>query len=178
MFNNDLIQRAWNFASEKHRDQKVPGTELSYLNHVGNVTLEVMSGAYSDMGLDVGLSLTCAILHDTIEDTDATYDEIRSIFGVGTADGVLALTKDNTLPDKMAQMKDSLMRIKTQPKEVWIVKLADRITNLQTPPAYWSIDKIKSYKAEAELILTELRPSSVLLGNRLADKINNYMQYE
>jgi (p)ppGpp synthase/HD superfamily hydrolase len=69
-----------------------------------------------------------AILHDTIEDTDATYDDLSDKFGSRVADGVLALTKDSTLPSKSAKMADSLQRIEAQPIEIAIVKLCDRIT--------------------------------------------------
>jgi (p)ppGpp synthase/HD superfamily hydrolase len=49
-------------------------------------------------------------------------------------------------------MLDSLNRTKQLPKEVWAVKLADRITNLQTPPAHWSFEKKIEYIKEAEII--------------------------
>jgi len=66
-------------------------------------------------------------------------------FGKAVTDGVKALTKNESLP-KDRQMSDSLHRIKLQPSEIWAVKLADRITNLQPPPAYWSREKIPNYK--------------------------------
>jgi len=57
-------------------------------------------------------------------------------------------------------MPDSLRRIQTQPPEVWVVKMADRITNLQPPPVSWSRDKIAAYRAQAGVILRELAPAS------------------
>jgi len=53
---------------------------------------------------------------------------------------VSSLSKNENLPREM-QMQDSLDRILQLPKEVWAVKLADRITNLQPPPAYWDAEK-------------------------------------
>ena len=65
-------------------------------------------------------------------------------FGKDVADGVLALTKNENLP-KEDRMRDSLERLLKQPKQVQIVKLADRITNLQAPPHYWTKEKIVNY---------------------------------
>lgn len=62
------------------------------------------------------------------------------------------MTKDQTVgadqtdkwERKKLQMQDSLRRIKSQPREVWMVKMADRITNLQPPPGHWSEEKDSS----------------------------------
>lgn len=75
-------------------------------------------------------------------------------------------------------MLDSLQRIRTQPKELWMVKLADRITNLQAPPASWTPARIAVNRAEAEIILSELGPASLLLARRLAQKLEAYRAFE
>ena len=85
--------------------------------------------------------------------------------------------KNKKLPGKQEQMLDSLQRIKQQPLEVGMVKLADRITNLQPPPHYWTKEKINSYREEAQIILDTLGCSNEFLAQRLADKIKNYQQY-
>jgi GTP diphosphokinase / guanosine-3',5'-bis(diphosphate) 3'-diphosphatase len=54
----------------------------------------------------------CALFHDSIEDTNTSYNDIKNDFGKEVADGVLALTKNFDLPTKSEQMKDSLQRIK------------------------------------------------------------------
>ena len=73
-------------------------------------------------------------------------------------------------------MADSLARIKEQPREVWMVKLADRITNLQPSPKGWyKIDgKIEAYRNELEKILSELGDASEALAERLREKIGVY----
>ena len=167
---------AYRFAAEKHIGQKVPDTEWSYLAHISMVSMEVMAALNYENNVDGDLAVQAAILHDTIEDTDTTYDEILSEFGKSVADGVLALTKDKTM-EKQEQMLDSLKRIKLQPKEIWLVKMADRITNLQPPPSYWNQDKKKKYMKEAQLILDGLRSCSEFLANRLEEKIRNYQAY-
>ena len=82
------------------------------------------------------LAVVCALLHDTVEDTPTPLDEIAAKFGNDVAAGVSALTKNDKLP-KPEQMADSLRRIREQPPEIAVVKLADRITNLSEPPHYW-----------------------------------------
>ncbi|WP_020585462.1 HD domain-containing protein [Desulfobacter curvatus] len=172
-WSQDSYIAAYRFAAEKHIGQKVPDTEWSYLAHLSMVSMEVMAALNYENNMDGDLAVQAAILHDTIEDTDTTYDEILSEFGKSVADGVLALTKDKTM-EKQEQMQDSLKRIKLQPKEIWLVKMADRITNLQPPPSYWNQDKKKKYMKEAQLILDELRSGSEFLANRLEEKVLNY----
>lgn len=123
------------------------------------------------------LSIQCALLHDVIEDTDVTYDQVRSTFGEEVAAGVMSLSKNTNLPTKAEQMEDSLNRILLQPKEVWMVKLADRITNLQPPPHYWNKEKITHYRDEAILIHKHLGASHRLLSERLQQKIYNYQAF-
>jgi (p)ppGpp synthase/HD superfamily hydrolase len=123
---------------------------------------------------DPDLAVQCALLHDVLEDTPATYAEVAARFGVAVADGVLALTKNKALPSKAEQMADSLTRIRQQPSEVWIVKLADRITNLQPPPAHWDAAKIADYQAESGTILDALGEADGWMAERLRGKIAGY----
>jgi guanosine-3',5'-bis(diphosphate) 3'-pyrophosphohydrolase len=71
-------------------------------------------------------------------------------------------------------MADSLARIRAQPREVWLVKLADRIVNLGPPPTDWSTDKRRAYQAEARGILTALAEASPYLADRLNARIAAY----
>ena len=174
IFNQDKIVKAWYFASNAHKEQKIKSLDLPYLTHIGNVSLELMAVCNSIKNLE--FALTCAILHDTIEDTDTTYDDIKNSFGKAVADGVLALSKNKTL-DEDLQMIDSINRIKKEPKEVWMVKLADRISNLKKPPSTWDNDKVKNYYESSKLILQELGSSNKELAKRLEEKINAYESY-
>ena len=130
-----LYQKAIAFAGEKHLDQKVPGTQSSYLLHLSNVAMETMIAARHTDDFDLGFAVQVAILHDILEDTSTTFNELQAAFGLKVADAVLALSKNEAL-ESQAQIPDSLERIKLQTKEVWAVKLADRITNMQKPPAH------------------------------------------
>ncbi|WP_289019494.1 HD domain-containing protein [uncultured Desulfobacter sp.] len=168
--------KAYRFAAEKHKGQLVPGTEWSYLAHLSMVSMEIMAALNYEADMNGNLAVQAAILHDTIEDTDTTYEELVSDFGQRVADGVLALTKDENI-EKQDQMSDSLRRIKLQPIEIWMVKMADRITNLQPPPPYWTTEKRKKYLDQAKLILDELKFGSDFLSKRLNEKIQLYQSY-
>lgn len=174
MFDQEKYLKAWLFAAEKHQDQKYPGGELPYLTHIGCVVMEVIANTkHID---NINLAISCAILHDTIEDTETTFDELVNIFSVDIAKGVMALTKNSKLPTKQERMIDSLERIIKQPTSVWVVKLADRISNLNKPPHHWDIEKIQHYVKEAELILSYLGTANKSLAQRLEDKIKIYQE--
>ncbi len=174
MWNQDIYMKAWNYACAKHIGQTVPGTDLPYVNHVGNVAMEVLAALSVETYLSPDLAVQCALLHDTVEDTQTTLEDILGEFGEDVANGVSALTKNMDLPDKRASMVDSIERIKICPREVWIVKLADRIVNLQPAPFYWTEGKIETYRTEALLILDELGSASAFLESRLSEKISSY----
>ncbi|MEO0895222.1 MAG: HD domain-containing protein [Bacteroidota bacterium] len=172
-----LYQKAIAFAGDKHKDQLVPGSQANYLLHVSNVAMEILMAYAHAQDFDVNLAVQMALLHDVIEDTDASFEELETHFEKRVANGVLALTKNTELGDKSAQMADSLNRINKLEKEVGMVKLADRITNLQAPPHYWSKEKIKRYHEEARIIADQLEGKNVYLNDRLRRQIESYTQY-
>ncbi len=173
----ELYQKAISFAGEKHFGQKVPGTKANYLMHVSDVAMEILIAFQHEPNFSLDLAAPIALLHDTLEDTKTTSKELQNKFGGKITEGVMALTKNKKLPTKQEQMADSLKRIKETFREVKLVKLADRITNLQKPPSYWPVDKIEQYMEEAKLILSELKGENNYLDNRLAQKIEEYSQY-
>lgn len=138
MLNIDEIQDVWMLASKFHDGQKYgsynKGEQIEYINHIGSVAYEIIAVSIIEKKINLDLALKCAILHDTIEDTKLTYNEIVDKYGFEVGKGVLALTKDSRITCKKERMMDSLNRIKQCPKEVWAVKIADRITNLYAPP--------------------------------------------
>lgn len=171
----DLFIKAWNFACFVHKDQKMPGSDVPYTNHIGSVVMEIVSALSRGSRVEnPDLAVQCAILHDSIEDTPTTFNQVRDEFGPDVADGVAALSKNPDLPTKSEQMFDSLKRIKSQPREVWMVKMADRISNLQGPPHYWTLEKIRGYCAEAVRIHADLHTANEILGRRLLEKIEDY----
>lgn len=175
LWSQEKYLRAWQFAARVHAGQRVPGTELPYIVHVGAVAMEVTAALAQGSRVDnPDLAVQCALLHDVIEDTSVGYEQVADQFGVGVAQGVFALSKDQRLPTKTEQMADSLRRIQQQPHEVWMVKLADRIVNLQPPPPLWSEQKIERYRQEAIHIWEALSPADPYLAQRLRAKIEIY----
>jgi guanosine-3',5'-bis(diphosphate) 3'-pyrophosphohydrolase len=141
----DLLFRALAFAAEKHRDQRRKGAESSpYINHpIAVASLLVQEGGVSDVRV-----LCAALLHDTIEDTRTTLEELQSEFGPEIASIVVELTDDKSLP--RARRKD--LQIEHAPhlgREAKLVKLADKTCNLRdvlsAPPADWSLARRQEY---------------------------------
>ena len=178
-FTKSFIE-AFNFASHFHLGQTYGGShkgeEIDYLHHVVSVAMEVIWILSSDSSLDADLAIQCALLHDVVEDTTATIELVCEHFGESVAAGVMALSKDKQLL-KSDQIADSLERIRLQPKEIWIVKMADRITNLSSPPYYWKNKKICSYQQDAKLIYEVLHEANAILAQRLKEKIDGYLQF-
>ncbi|MFB9243535.1 bifunctional (p)ppGpp synthetase/guanosine-3',5'-bis(diphosphate) 3'-pyrophosphohydrolase [Massilia antarctica] len=169
----DAWIKAWRFAAEAHAQQKFPGTDMPYLVHLGMVSMELLA-AHAQEPIDgIGVAMQCAILHDAMEDQDVPHATLVSEFGLAVADGVAALSKKPGLP-KAEAMADSLARIGRQPKAIWCVKLADRISNLDAPPHYWPPEKISAYGKEGSLILASLGQAHGYLARRLAAKIAAY----
>ncbi|MEO7044830.1 MAG: HD domain-containing protein [Ferruginibacter sp.] len=173
-----LYQEAIKFATAKHleREQKIPGTDLPYVVHLSNVAMEIIIASFNSDNFNLDFAVQVALLHDTIEDTTTDFEELASKFGVRIAEAVSALTKNKELP-KEQQMRDSLTRIKTMQTEVWAIKLADRITNLQSPPPNWDNEKRIKYQKEARMILSELKEGNDFLAKRLETKIVEYGTY-
>lgn len=173
LWSPDLYLQAVTFAARAHLGQKLPGGELPYLTHVVSVAAEVMQALAREPLAEPDLAVACALLHDTIEDCGVDESTLAAEFGRPVADGVRALSKDPGLAKPQA-MADSLQRIQQQPREVWIVKLADRINNLKDPPHYWTPAKIAAYAAEARVIADALGTASPYLLARLHAKIAAY----
>jgi len=176
-FSPDLYLKALHFAADAHGAQTVPGSTRPYLVHVCSVAAEVIAALEVEAHDRPDLAVTCALLHDVAEDTPVGLDRIEAEFGADVAAGVSALTKDSSKP-KDEQMADSLARIRTQPREIWMVKLADRITNLQPPPAHWPAEKCARYRVEAEKILLALGEASDVLSGRFRHRLAEYQRFE
>lgn len=168
-------QTYW-FAAEAHQGGQIKGSTLPYIVHPSLVAMEVIAALRSEPGHDEELAVQCALLHDVLEDTAVTFEQVRKRFGEVVAAGVLALSKDEAVP-KEQQISDSLRRIQQQPDEIWMVKLADRISNLIPPPADWTPERIHHYWQDAHEIHAALQQASPYLAQRLASKIDAYRRF-
>ena len=128
--NMEIIERAIRYAEDKHKDQKRKDGS-PYIIHplaVAEVVLE--------MGLDQDAILG-AILHDCIEDTDASFDDIAKLFGRTTAElveGVTKLTRADFSSTEEAQMENLRKMFLAMSKDIRVVliKIADRLHNMRT----------------------------------------------
>ena len=127
--NNAFYNLALSFASEKHNEKTRKGINpVPYINHPINVSKYIEK--YMENSEYIDTYRICALLHDTIEDTDASYDEIKVIFGEKIADIVYSLTndedeiknlgKDVYLTNKMLNMNNNTLTL----------KLCDRLDNV------------------------------------------------
>jgi (p)ppGpp synthase/HD superfamily hydrolase len=173
----DEQQEIWQRVTLLHSGQTYGGAtrdlKVEYINHIASVAFEVSNALQYTDSMDGDLAIKCALLHDTLEDTGFTVAELTQLYGEKVAAGVQALTKNNNLP-KEERMIDSILRIQQQPREIWAVKMADRICNLYAPPYYWNEAKKASYREEAMVIYTHLSSGNEYLAKRLLDKISAY----
>ncbi len=137
--NLEILSKAYNFALNAHKDQKrVSGDP--YIVHPVAVA-EILT----DLKLDSATIVT-GLLHDTIEDTHATYDTVVKEFGKEVADLVDGVTKLSALEDKAVQNSRAenfrkLILATSKDIRVLLVKLADRLHNMRTIDAIDSIEK-------------------------------------
>lgn len=164
------------FAVRAHQGQKMKyPNDVDYSAHIFGVALTAFEFAKEEK-LNMDLVVNIALLHDTIEDTDVTYEDIEIKFGKEIADGVFALTKNDNLP-KDEQMEDCLNRIlKLNKKEVAIVKLADRCFNTRCKVENWSEEKQKQYINEAKNICNKIGFYCPKLKDQILKNIKNISQ--
>lgn len=168
-----IDKKALLFASKKHKYQTFnDNSGTPYIEHCKRVYCNL----FTYMGDDYenrDVLAAVALLHDTLEDTETTYEEIKEQFGEEIANNVLALTKDEKLaPEK--QMEDSLKRINATSREAKMVKMADRITNITTLHPLWGYKSSVNYLNESKMILKYLGDAHEGLAEELKKRINKY----
>ena len=164
-----VLLKAIEFASRKHSTQRRKGVEASpYINHpIAVAYLLADTGGVTDL-----VTLTAAVLHDTIEDTKTTAKELDQHFGQTVRRVVEELTDDKTL-DKAVR---KCLQIKHAPHlspRAKAIKIADKIANLrdvvQSPPKDWALDRRGKYLEWTEKVVAGCRRTNEMLEN-LYDK--------
>lgn len=140
-----LIVRALAFASEKHRDQRRKDADASpYINH----PIALANVLVNEGGIDDPLVICAALLHDTVEDTETSFEEIEAHFGREIADVVREVTDDKELP-KARRKELQVEHARHASHAARLVKLADKICNLRdmaaSPPAGWDLARRIEY---------------------------------
>jgi len=137
--NPEKLNKAFNFAVKAHENQKRDSGD-PYSNH----PIEV-ANILTELKLD-SATITTGLLHDTIEDTYATYETIKDEFGQEVADLVDGVTKISVFENKAtsnskAENFRKLILATSKDIRVLLVKLADRLHNMRTIDAISKIDK-------------------------------------
>lgn len=161
-----LILKALRFAAEKHNDQRRKDSRSSpYINHPIGVAETLWSvGNVRDDTL-----LVAAILHDTIEDTNTTAEEIETEFGRDVLELVLEVTDDKSLP-KQTRKQLQVEHAPHNSDKAKLLKIADKINNIRdiikSPPADWSLVRRQEYLLWTEKVVAGLRGVSPKLESQ------------
>jgi len=161
------IIKCVNFAADKHRQQRRKDHEKTpYINHPIGVAFILTEEA----GIFDVATIQAALLHDTVEDTNTTFEEIEEHFGKEVCDIVKEVTDDKTLPS--ADRKR--LQIEHAPKASYkakLVKLADKLNNLrdlsESTPVGWSEARVDRYFVWARNVISGLRGTNENMENAL-----------
>ena len=151
------LLRALHFAAEKHRDQRRKGAEASpYINHPIEVT-EILAGIGN---VRDPVTLQAAALHDTLEDTETSPEELEGAFGSDVRRVVAEVTDDKSLP-KLRRKELQIQHAPHLSERAKMIKIADKISNLRsimrTPPVDWSLTRKAEYLEWTERVVAGCR---------------------
>lgn len=157
---------ALHFAADQHRDQRRKDVGATpYINHcIALAELLVRVGQVDDP-----VVLAAAILHDTVEDTRTTFEQLEARYGLDITSVVREVTDDKTLP------KDVRKRLQVEhaahaSSRAKLVKLADKICNVEdvitSPPADWSLERRRAYLVWSAEVVRGCRGTNAALEAR------------
>jgi GTP diphosphokinase / guanosine-3',5'-bis(diphosphate) 3'-diphosphatase len=157
------ILNAVRFAADKHRAQRRKGAEeIPYVNH----PIEVAELLWRVGGVRSVSVLAAAILHDTLEDTDATPEELDREFGAEVRRLVEEVTDDKSLP-KQRRKELQVEHAPHKSAGAKAVKLGDKICNVRdvafSPPAEWPVERRREYLDWSERVVAGLRGTNPAL---------------
>lgn len=151
------VMRAADYAARQHMAQRRKGERAEpYINHLTEVAAllaEATEG--SDPLLVIG-----GLLHDTLEDTDATYEDLAQQFGGELAALVAEVTDDKSLP-KEERKRLQIEKTAGKSRRAKLLKIADKTSNLrslvQSPPRGWTDERLRDYVVWAEAVVRSCR---------------------
>lgn len=152
-----LLLKATEFAAHKHRDQRRKDADASpYINH----PIALANVLCNEGGITDPVILSAALLHDTLEDTETDYEELRGQFGDDIADVVVEVTDTKWL-SKDARKRLQISKASHSSARARAVKIADKICNLRdilaSPPAGWSLTRKQKYFDWAKQVVDGVR---------------------
>jgi guanosine-3',5'-bis(diphosphate) 3'-pyrophosphohydrolase len=166
MVDTALLLEALHFAADKHRFQKRKDPEASpYINHpISAAEVLARVGGVTDT-----VTLMAALLHDTIEDTDTTPDELETRFGAEVLGVVMEVTDDKTLAKEERKIRQIEHAPHLSPRAK-LVKIADKICNVidvtHRPPAKWSLQRRREYLDWSARVVAGCRGTNAALEKR------------
>jgi (p)ppGpp synthase/HD superfamily hydrolase len=168
--------RAIEFAARKHIKQFRKGNAGPYISHpMGVMWILTRCGIRNEN------TLIAAVLHDTVEDTDTTLEEIEELFGKIVAEYVAEVSDDKSLP-KAKRKRLQVEHAKHASIAAKMIKLADKYHNLESlikdPPKGWDVERIQGYFVWAEAVVQAARGCNPLLEEMLDFLINGYFGFE
>ncbi|EJO53411.1 bifunctional (p)ppGpp synthetase/guanosine-3',5'-bis(diphosphate) 3'-pyrophosphohydrolase [Burkholderia multivorans] len=145
------------FAADRHRNQRRKDEEASpYINH----PIALADVLANEVAIEDERVIVAAVLHDTIEDTETTEQELLRLFGKDVANIVLEVTDDKSLP-KETRKRLQIEHAAHISRRAKLVKLADKICNLrdlaQHPPADWPLERKQAYFDWAKSVVDRMR---------------------
>ncbi len=154
------------FAADKHRRQRRKDAEASpYINHP--IALSRVLSA--EAGITEIQVLAAAVLHDTLEDTETTYDELKERFGKSIAAIVREVTDDKSLP-KAERKRLQIEHASEISRRARLVKLADKICNVRdvaaNAPPDWPLQRRREYFDWAKAVVDRMRGTNRKLERR------------
>ncbi|EJW87054.1 HD domain-containing protein [Wuchereria bancrofti] len=170
-----VVVKACNFAAERHRLQRrKDALQTPYINHPIGVA-HILS---SEVGVTDSATIAAALLHDTVEDTSTTFQEISSLFGEEISQIVQECTDDKSLPASVRKQLQIENAVKHSHKAK-LIHLADKLHNLRDlereTPVGWSAQRVKEYFIWSKAIVSELKGTNEALEVALDDVINRYL---
>lgn len=152
-----LLLKAMVFSANRHRHQRRKGADASpYINH----PLEVADILVNVGGVGDLTTLIAAVLHDTLEDTATSPEELEALFGSDVRLLVQEVSDDKRLP-KAERKRLQIEHAPCLSTPAKVIKLADKITNVrdvtQNPPTGWSVERRREYLAWAEQVVAGCR---------------------
>ena len=162
------------FAAKAHRTQrrKAP-PHPAYIEHPLGVAHYLQEAGVTDEDI-----LIAAILHDVVEDTDRTLEEIREQFGRKVANIVEGCSDDKSLPKAMRK-KLQVAKVKNGSKGVQLVKMADKLYNckdaVDNRPPDWSEDRVTGYLVWSKKVVSQCRGLNKILDRWLDEVFDKHI---
>jgi guanosine-3',5'-bis(diphosphate) 3'-pyrophosphohydrolase len=167
-----LLLDAINFAAIKHSKQRRKDQEETpYINHpIGVAFILWKEGGINDLP-----TLQGAVLHDTVEDTETTFEEIETRFGQEVKELVAEVTDDKSLP-KMERKRLQVVNAPHKSRKAKLIKLADKLYNLRdlskTTPQGWTEQRVQEYYEWAAKVVRGLLKTN----DALEEQIENVLR--